>query len=105
MEQNLLKDMGKRLSQRRKQLDLTQEQLAEKMDVSIQMISNMELGKKAIKPENLLKVCKILDISSDYVLTGEKGEKETTDIFVKINRLSDKELEIIETLINYFIDN
>lgn len=105
MEQNLLKDMGKRLSQRRKQLDLTQEQLAEKMDVSIQMISNMELGKKAIRPENLLKVCKILDISSDYVLTGEKGEKETTDIFVKINRLSDKELEIIETLINYFIDN
>lgn len=105
MEQNLLKNMGKRLSQRRKQLDLTQEQLAEKMDVSIQMISNMELGKKAIRPENLLKVCKILDISSDYVLTGEKGEKETTDIFVKINRLSDKELEIIETLINYFIDN
>ncbi len=105
MEQNLLKDMGKRLSQRRKQLDLTQEQLAEKMDVSIQMISNMELGKKAIRPENLLKVCQILDISSDYVLTGEKGEKETTDIFVKINRLSDKELEIIETLINYFIDN
>ncbi|MGN0521139.1 MAG: helix-turn-helix domain-containing protein [Eubacterium sp.] len=105
MEKNLLKDMGKRLSARRKQLGLTQEQLAEKMDVSIQMISNLELGKKAIRPENLLKICQILDISSDYVLTGNKSEKETTKMINSINQLSNKEIEIIEMIIAYFIDN
>ena len=42
--------------------------IADLMDVSIQMISNLELGKKAIRPENLVKVCVILGVSADYIL-------------------------------------
>ena len=44
----LLRQMGHRVCQRRQELRLTQEQVAERMDVSLQMISNLELGKKAI---------------------------------------------------------
>ena len=44
----LLKEIGNRIYERRKYLKLTQEQVAEKMGVSVQMISNLELGKKAI---------------------------------------------------------
>ena len=51
-----------RIMLRRKSLRLTQEELAEKIDVSTQMISNLELGKKAIRPENLAKVCDVLDV-------------------------------------------
>lgn len=53
MESNnqLLIQIGKRVSARRKALGLTQEQLAEKMNVSIQMISNLELGKKQSDPK------------------------------------------------------
>lgn len=43
-----LKDMGQRIMIRRKALRMTQEELAEKLGVSTQMISNLELGKKAI---------------------------------------------------------
>ena len=42
MEDIFLKEMGKRVSTRRKSLSLTQEALAEKMNVSIQMISNLD---------------------------------------------------------------
>ena len=65
-----LKEVGERICERRKNLGYTQEQLAERMDVSIQMISNLERGNKAIKIDNLLKLSKILSVSTDYILTG-----------------------------------
>lgn len=46
-ETEFLKAMGQRIMQRRKALRMTQEELAEKLDVSTQMISNLELGKKS----------------------------------------------------------
>ena len=61
-ETAFLKEMGQRIMLRRKSLRLTQEELAEKIDVSTQIISNLELGKKAIRPENLAKVCDVLDV-------------------------------------------
>ena len=42
-----LKKIGERICQRRREIGLTQEKLAEKMDVSVQMISNLERGNKA----------------------------------------------------------
>ena len=67
---NLLNDMGQRLSKRRKQLGLTQEQLAEKAKTTTQTISTAETGRKALRPENILKLCDALDISIDYLFRG-----------------------------------
>ena len=97
----LLKSIGKRIFLRRKELLLTQEQLAEKIGVSIQMISNLEQGKKAIRPENLVKICAALNISSDYILTGKKAICDKTALLEKIETLSDKDYKMIEILIDY----
>ena len=51
---NLLKDMGKRIFDRRKQLNMTQETLAELAHVTPQTISTAELGQKAMRPETIL---------------------------------------------------
>ena len=45
---NLLKDMGKRIFDRRKQLNMTQETLAELAHVTPQTISTAELGQKSV---------------------------------------------------------
>lgn len=71
-----LKKIGVRIVERRKELKLTQEQIAESMNVSIQMISNIERGNKAIKIENLLKLCDILKTSTDYILTGKRTNND-----------------------------
>ena len=65
-----LEEIGKRISERRKLMRLTQEQLAEQMEVSIQMISNLERGMKAIRIDNLIRASQILGVSTDYILTG-----------------------------------
>ena len=69
--ENLLKEMGKRLVERRKQLRLTQEEVAERADLTTQTISTAETGKKALRPANIISICAALDISPDYLLLGK----------------------------------
>ena len=50
----LLKEMGQRILDRRKQLKLTQEALAKMAHVTPQTVSTAELGTKAMRPETML---------------------------------------------------
>lgn len=99
-----LKAIGERISTRRKQLHLTQEQIAEKMDVSIQMVSNLERGNKAIKIENLIKISKILNVSTDYILLGNHNEKDIDTVVGNLSRLSETDYKMIELLIEYCLN-
>ena len=102
MEQ-FLTDMGLRISKRRKELKLTQEQVAEKMEVSLQTISCIELGKKAIRPENLANLCAVLDITADYILVGKKNENQLVGIIKKLALLPDDDMIMIEQLTDHFL--
>lgn len=86
---------------RRKALRMTQEELADKLGVSTQMISNLELGKKAIRPENLAKVCEVLNLSADFVLTGINTKTAVDAVAEKLIQLSEEELQLVGDLINY----
>ena len=59
--------IGNRIQNHRKQQGYTQEQLAEMMNVSIQMVSNLERGNKAIRIDKpidreLINVLNVLSI-------------------------------------------
>lgn len=95
--------IGKRIQIRRKQKGYTQEQLSEMMNVSIQMISNLERGNKAIRIDNLIKLCQILDISTDYILTGKETSSDIQGLSARISKLSDKDRQMIDLLIDYCI--
>lgn len=97
----LLKSMGERIYTQRKALKMTQEELAERIGVSTQMISNLETGKKAIRPENLLKICEALNISADYVLTGNGTNRVVDSITEKLAGLSEEELRMVREMIDY----
>lgn len=100
-DDTLLKEMGERIYRRRKSLKLTQEELAEKLGVSTQMISNLELGKKAVRPENLAKLSVVLNVSSDYVLFGRDKSSPAESLFEQLLTLSAEELNIITSMVNY----
>lgn len=93
--------MGLRISGRRKELNLTQEKLAERMGVSLQTISCIELGKKAIRPENLANLCLHLNVSADYILYGKRDEQQMLDIVSKLSTLSSEEYNIVESLVAF----
>lgn len=100
----LLADMGKRISLRRKSLGMTQEQVSEKMNVSVQMISNLEMGRKAIRPENLVSISKILQISTDYLLTGKGSIDDACEVTAKLHSLSTKQQDAVKQIIDLFFD-
>ena len=93
--------IGKRIQTRRKQLMFTQEQLAEMMNVSIQMISNLERGIKAIRIDNLINLSAILEISTDYILTGKETADDIGALTTSIAQLTEKNRKMIEMLVEY----
>lgn len=86
---------------RRKSLRMTQEELAEQLGVSTQMISNLELGKKAIRPENLARICNILNLSADFVLTGNCSKTAVDEVAQKLIQLTTEELNLVNNLVDY----
>ena len=96
-----LREMGQRIMVRRKGLHLTQEELAEKMGVSTQMISNLELGKKAIRPENLARLCEILQVGADFILTGMDTNTKVDTVAEKLLELTDEQLLVVSDLMDY----
>ena len=98
-----LTEMGRRIQLRRKQQGLTQEQLADRMNVSIQMISNLERGNKAIRIDNLINLSQILDVSTDYILTGKETQGDFHALTARIEALSPANRKMIEMLVDYCI--
>ena len=99
----LLKEMGQRMLDRRKQLKLTQEALAKMAHVTPQTVSTAELGTKAMRPETILKICDALDISTDYLLRGKILEADTSLLQQKISTLTPSQYRHLEQIIDHFI--
>ncbi len=104
MTEAMLREIGKRIQSKRRRLGYTQEQLAEMMDVSVQMVSNLERGNKAIRIDNLVNLSGILQVSTDYILTGMGTGGDNSCMAEKLGKLSDTDRRMIEMLIDYCIN-
>jgi len=62
--------IGARLKQARINKKITQEQLAEKLDVSVTYISRIERGSSKINLPRLSQFCDILDVTEGAILNG-----------------------------------
>lgn len=100
VDSQFLIEMGNRISGRRKEMKMTQEQVAEAMNISIQSLSCIELGKKAIRPENLYNLCNVLNVSSDYVLMGKKSINQMGTVFEGLSVMCEEDYKIIEGLVD-----
>lgn len=100
---DLLKSIGTRVLQRRKQLRMTQEELAEKAGVTSQTISAAELGKKALRPENIIGVCTALEVSTDWLLLGRVTEEDNSILSQKVSLLPPTQYRHLEDMVNSFV--
>lgn len=99
----LLREMGKRISMRRKQLSLTQEELAEKAGLTSQTISTAKTGSKALRPANIVKLCGALEISADYLLFGKTSAMDYGIMSQKVSQLPPTLYRHLEDIINSFL--
>ncbi len=66
-------DIGLRVRQRREELGLTREKMAERAGLSVQFMASVELGKQSMTTDSLKKVCRALCVSADYIVFGTRG--------------------------------
>lgn len=98
-DSKLLVEMGMRIALHRKLLHLSQEELAEKADVSPQLLSTAERGVKALRPENLLKISRALNVSTDYLLSGTAPDEKLNILTERFSQLPPEKVRIIEKII------
>lgn len=69
--------IGDRLKKARVQKGYTQEQLAEKIDVSVAFLSRVERGNAKVNLNRLNQLCDLLEISEGDILTGVGSTSNT----------------------------
>lgn len=85
-------DLGENLYNLRKKKNLSQEEVAEKLNVTRQTISKWETGESKPDFDKIIPICELFEITSDELLTGV--EKEAT---IQENReLQNKDLAKIK---------
>lgn len=62
--------VGQRLKKTRLERKMTQEDLAEQLDVSVAFLSRIERGISHINLKRLSQICGILGVSEGYILNG-----------------------------------
>lgn len=60
--------IGRRIKKERKEQKITQQELAEKVDVCTSHISNIEQGKKPLSLPTLIAICNALNVTADKFL-------------------------------------
>lgn len=60
--------IGRRVADLRREIGLTQGELAEKSDISVVHLSNIELGKKTPGLSTLIRIAEALDVATDWIL-------------------------------------
>lgn len=68
---NIKKEFGEKIKRMRKKRHLTQEQLAEMIEISPRNLSGIEVGSNFVKAETLEKLLKALNITTEELFSNE----------------------------------
>lgn len=99
----LKKKFGQRVKELRKSLKLTQEQIAQMIDIEPPNISKLESGLHFPQPENIEKLANALNVEVKDLFDFKhitSNEILKTNIIENLNTLNDKELRYIYKMVN-----
>lgn len=85
-------EFAERLKILRKQVKLTQAQIAEKLNISQQAYASWERGVKKPTQENLVKIAQVLDVTVDYLVGNSEEKSDELDNIELLFRMNSKGL-------------
>ena len=83
--------IGSRIKQARLAKNMTQEDLADQIDISVAFLSKLKDGNSHINLKRLNQLCDLLDVSEGYLLNGASSssenylDKEFTDLIKSVS--------------------
>jgi len=90
--------MYMRIRKAREDLGYTREKFAEKLDVSVSYLAELERGRTGISVKMLVKVCNVLGLSADYVLFGNDRQEDALRLDT-IHRIDEKYLPLLDKVV------
>ena len=90
--------MHTRIRKAREDMGYTREKFAEKLDVSVSYLAELERGRTGISVKMLVKVCNVLGLSADYVLFGTERTEDEMRLDA-IHHINEKYLPILDKMI------
>ena len=100
---DFLRKMGARILTRRKELELTQEKVAERAGLTIQTISSAERGAKALRPENIVRISEALQVTPNYLLLGMKSDDSLVGLSDRIAGLTPQQRHHLEQIVENYV--
>ncbi len=102
MNQNII---GNKIKELRTLQNLTQFELAEKANLSISLISKIEIQEENIKINTLNKIANALNTNIESLLKKDNSYSLNEQVILnKLNKLNDDSKKDIEKIINQIID-
>lgn len=106
------KDMGMRLRKVREERKMTRETLAEKVDLSVNFIADVEYGNKSPSISKFYSLIQALDTNADYILGGnmreididEEAAEAHKEIMNVLNQCNSKQLASLKSISMIYAD-
>lgn len=91
--------MGSRIKEQRKKLKLTQEETAEKLEISVKHFSEVERGLTGLSIDNLIKLSNLFGISIDYIVKGDADGNKWDCVMSVLSDVPAEKEQLIKELI------
>ena len=95
-------EIGEQIRTAREHTKMTQEQLAEAIDVSVQFVSDLERGVVGVSLSTLRKLCTALGVSSDQLLFGKLTSDQSAVFALKCRDLSPDQIRLLMEIIDRY---
>ena len=97
--------IGQRIARRRIHAGLKQNALAEKIGISNNYLSSIERGREKPTLETFIAICKVLQVTPDYLLMGNMYSNNIPQNLVDGLRLcSEEDLELLSVLMQHMVE-
>lgn len=96
--------IGLRVKQAREAAGLTQERLAELVDVTAQFLSGVERGAVGLSVPVLSRLCSVLLVPSDFILARDTETSDVTGITARLSRLPPEHVKNVEEILNRYME-
>jgi len=103
----LIMSVGERIKHLRKESELTQQQLADKVGITYIQIGRYETAKSNPSADVLQKIAGVLNTTVDYLMSGgnedQITDKELLQQFKEVQQLDKEDKHLVKTFIDAFL--
>ena len=99
--------IGDRLFSIRKRMGLTQAEVAEAAELSTRTYADIERGSVNMRIETVLKICNVLHITPDEILTTDNSSisEKQQELWERLNSCSSKDKETALKLLSVYLES